>query len=120
MQSKPHLYQAIFSLEVYKLSQNLKMLDTALAFSLETLNVHQDYLSEYALTLGKQTQGVTNFKNHILSLIDKSKLVGTQAQPDKALNLSRVFQLHGALHERVIQLSMALANELNSDYGSLF
>lgn len=91
IQSRPHVLQAVFGLEVYKLQQNLKLLDSTLAYSLESLNVHADYLSEYALTLGKQTQGVTNFKNHILSLIDKSKMVGTQAQPDKALNLSRVF-----------------------------
>jgi hypothetical protein len=47
-------------------------------------------------------------------------MLGTAAQPEKALNLSKVFQLHGTLHERLIQLSQSLSNELNSDYGSLF
>lgn len=64
--------------------------------------MHSDYLSEYALTLGKSTQGATNFKNAILALIDKSKLVGTSNMPDKALNLSKVYQLHGNLHERLL------------------
>ena len=81
----------MFALETYKLLQNIRLLDTTLAYSLETLNVHQDYVTEYALTLGKSTQGVTNFKNSILALIDKSKLIGTQAMPDKTLNLSKVF-----------------------------
>lgn len=50
-----HVYQAIFALELYNLNSNLKFLDTTLAFSVETLNVHVDYVNEYALTLGKQT-----------------------------------------------------------------
>jgi len=46
-------------------------------FSLELLNTHADYFTEYALTLGKSSQGVNNFKNDVLALIDKSKMVGT-------------------------------------------
>jgi hypothetical protein len=42
-------------LEIYKLSQQLRLYDTTLAFSLETLAVHPDYLTDYALTLGKST-----------------------------------------------------------------
>ncbi len=57
------------------------MLDTILAFSLETLQVHADLLTEYALTLGKSTQGVNNFKNNLQALTDKSKLLG--ASPSK-------------------------------------
>jgi hypothetical protein len=41
------------------------------------LNVHQDYFSEYALTLGKSSPGVNNFKNNVLALVDKSKMIGT-------------------------------------------
>jgi len=84
------------------------------------LNVHTDYVNEYALTLGKQSQGSTNFKNSILSLVDKSKLLGTSNLPDKALNLSKVYQLHGNLHERLLQLQQNLTNELNSEFGQLF
>lgn len=74
-----HVYNAIFALEVYKLSQRLPLLDTTLAFSLETLQVHVDYLTEYALTLGKSTQGVNNFKNNMQALTDKSKLLNSQS-----------------------------------------
>lgn len=31
-----------------------------------------------------------------------------------------VYQLHGTLHERILQLSQQLANEINSEFGSLF
>ena len=60
-----HIYNAIFALELYKLGQSLPLLDTTLAFTLESLQVHVDYLTEYALTLGKSTQGVSNFKNNL-------------------------------------------------------
>jgi hypothetical protein len=60
-----HAYNAVFALELYKLSTQLGLLDTALAFSLESLGVSADYLSDYALTLGKATQGVSNFKNSL-------------------------------------------------------
>ncbi len=70
-------------MEIYKLSQQLRLFDTILAFSLETLAVHPDYLTDYALTLGKSTQGVTNFKNNMQALTDKSKLLNTN--PNKAI-----------------------------------
>jgi hypothetical protein len=53
----------------------MKLIDTTLAFTLETLNVHVDYLTEYALTLGKSTHGVNNFKNNLQALTDKSKML---------------------------------------------
>jgi hypothetical protein len=77
IQALPHIYQAIFALEAYRLQDNMRLVDTSLVFSLEMLNVHQDYFTEYALTLGKSSQGVNNFKNNVLALIDKSKMVGT-------------------------------------------
>jgi hypothetical protein len=91
---------------------------------LESLQqVHVDFLSEYALTLGKSTQGVNNFKNNLQALTDKSKLLNAQSvnKPlQDALKLSKVYQLHASVHERVLQLSTLLTNELNNDYGSLF
>ena len=66
------------SLELYRLLNQMRMLDTSLVFSLEMLNVHQDYFSEYAITLGKNSQGINNFKNNVLALVEKSKLFGTQ------------------------------------------
>lgn len=90
---------------------------------MESLNVHADYVTEYALTLGKSSQGVNNFKNSIASLTDKSKLISTNA-PVKALQnklqLPRVYSLHASLHEKVLQLASLLSNEVNSEFGSLF
>jgi hypothetical protein len=120
IQSLPHIYQAIFALETYRLKENMRLADTSLVFSLEMLNVHQDYFGEYALTLGKNTQGVNNFKNNVLALVDKSKLIGTQNPPSKTLQLSKVYQLHGSLHERLMQLAQSLSKDINSDFGSLF
>lgn len=104
-----HVYNALFALELYQLSQRLRLYDTTLATSLETLQVHADYLSEYALTLGKSTQGVTNFKNSMQALTDKSKLLNSTTAPNKELQdklqLSRVYQLQAGLHERLLQLS---------------
>lgn len=119
-----HIYNAIFGVELYKLSQKLRLFDTTLATSLETFAVHTDYLTEYALTLGKTSQGVTNFKNNLQALSDKSKLLNSTGAPDKELQaklqLNRVYQLQTGLHERLIQLSQMVANEMNNDYGSLF
>ncbi len=118
-----HVYNAVFALEIYKLNNELRLLDTTLAFSLESLNaVHADYLTEYALTLGKSTQGVNNFKNNMQALTDKSKLLGTNLNKplQDSLRLSRVYQLHSSLHERCIQLAQLVTNELNNEFGSLF
>jgi len=49
------VYNALFALETYKLKAQLRLFDSTLAFSLESLAVHTDYLTEYALTLGKNT-----------------------------------------------------------------
>ncbi len=97
MVNSVHIYNAIFALELYKLSQQLRLFDTTLATTLETLNVHTDYLTDYALTLGKSTQGVSNFKNSLQALTDKSKLLNSTGAPNKVLQdqlqLSRVYQL---------------------------
>lgn len=37
------------------------------------LAAHSDYFTEYALTLGKQTQGLNTFRSNVLALVDKSK-----------------------------------------------
>jgi hypothetical protein len=80
-----HIYNAIFGVELYQLQQKLRLFDTTLATSIETLGVHTDYLTEYALTLGKTSQGVTNFKNNLQALTDKSKLLNSTGAPDKEL-----------------------------------
>ena len=73
-----HTYQAIFALEMYKLTKKLPLIDTTLVFSLETLNIHEDYFHPYALTLGKSSAGINEFKNTVLTLVDKSKMINTQ------------------------------------------
>lgn len=64
-------------MELYSLSRSLRLLDSILALSLEALGAPQDLVSDYALTLGKSSQGVTTFKNAIQALTDKSKLLST-------------------------------------------
>jgi hypothetical protein len=60
-----HIYNAVFGIEIYQIKEKLKLFDTTLSTSIETLGVHTDYLTDYALTLGKITQGVINFKNNL-------------------------------------------------------
>jgi len=76
-----HTFNALFALELSRIARALPLLDTTLAFSLEALQTHPDLFTDYALTLGKTSQGTTNFKNNIQSLTDKSKLLGT-TRPD--------------------------------------
>ena len=104
LSNQAHVYNALFALETYKLKQQLRLFDSTLAFSLESLSVHTDFLTEYALTLGKNTQGVTTFKNNMQALTDKSKMLNAtnpvNKQMQEALRLSKVYQLHASLHER--------------------
>jgi len=46
-----------------------------MCFSSELLASHADNFTEYALTLGKQTQGLNTFRSNVLALVDKSKLL---------------------------------------------
>lgn len=48
-----HAYQAIFALEIYKLTKKVPLFDTTLVWTLESLKIHEDMLTPYALTLGK-------------------------------------------------------------------
>lgn len=47
------------------------------------LGVHSDNFSEYAFTLGKQSQGLVQFRNNLLALVDHSKLLNAAAAKDK-------------------------------------
>ena len=81
------VYQAAFALAVYKLKEDLQLYDSALALSCELLKVHADNFLEHAFTLGKQTQGLVQFRNNMTALTDHSKLFNSQgAKPsDRAL-----------------------------------
>jgi hypothetical protein len=120
LSNQVHIYNALFALEVYSLSERLPLLDTILGLTLESLGIAADMLTDYALTLGKTTQGVNVFKNNMQALTDKSKMIGTGKGIPEGLRLSRVYQLHAAIHERVLSLLSVLTNEMNNDYGSLF
>jgi len=98
----------VFALEIKKINKKLPLFDSTLVFSLETLGIHEDYFTPYALTLGKQSVGINNFKNAVLTLSDKSKMLSSnvhnKAITDK-LQLNKVYPLHQALHDKVLQLN---------------
>jgi len=48
-----------------------------MCLSSELLSANADNFTEYALTLGKQSQGLNTFKSNVLALVDKSKLLAT-------------------------------------------
>lgn len=94
-----------------------------LALSAEVLACHADNFSEYALTLGKQSQGINTFKSNMLALVDKSKILAAadqNKQNSAEINLANTIMTHGQLHERLTQMTTALAADLNADYAALF
>ena len=54
-----HVIQAVVALEAYKIKENLGCYDAVLSMSCELLAAHTDNFTEFALTLGKSTQGIT-------------------------------------------------------------
>ena len=65
MEAQSHVLQAVASLEVYQLKENLGCYDGILAVSCELLKAHIDNFTDFALTLGKTTQGFTQFRTNI-------------------------------------------------------
>ena len=53
-------------------------MNAILAFSMENAEFPIDFYNEYSLTLGRQSQGVTQLKNNILVMVEKSKKVPTK------------------------------------------
>jgi hypothetical protein len=79
-----------------------------LCLSAELLQTHADNFTEYALTLGKQSQGLNTFRNNVLALVDKSKLIQTNASNKTAsdgVQLAKALVTQGQIHERVQQLA---------------
>jgi len=121
MSAPVHVPQAILAVTAYRLRESLGFRDTVLAISSELLAVHIDNFTDYALTLGKATQGLNTFKNNLLALVDKSKLLGNSAPKDvNGLDLPGAFHVHGSLHEQCAYLCQHLANDLNSDFAALY
>lgn len=67
--------QAVYALECYRLKENLGFYDSILCLSSELVQAHADNFNEYALTLGKQSQGLNTFRSNVLALVDKSKML---------------------------------------------
>ena len=126
LSAQSQLLQATFALDLYKLRDDLSLLDSVVAFSSELLKVHSDNFTEYSLTLGKQSQGLVQFRNNMIALTDHSKMLNASAPKDADrqlaadIQLTETFQAHGTLHERVISLSSQLSQDLNSDFPALF
>jgi len=97
--------------------------DTIMCFSSELLAAHADNFTEYALTLGKQSQGLNTFRGNVLALVDKSKQLAANPANKLAsdnIQASRAIFVHGQMHERSIQLAQQLAGDLNADYAALY
>ena len=113
----------MIAVEVYRVSENLGLFDATMVMSSEILQSHSDNFSDYALSLGKQSQGLNTFKNNVLALSDKSKLLGTNPTNKTvadSIHLVKAVQSHGAIHERCAALRQSLSADLNSDYSALF
>lgn len=121
MSGKVHFYDALFALQIYKLANRIRFANIVLVFSLETLKVHQDYFNEYALTVGKSSNGINEFKNGVLALVEKSKMISTVPNPEhQKLKLTRVYKLHSTLLDTLHQLNSLFVNEINNEYSSFF
>ena len=124
LESPQHVFQACTAFELNRVKENLGLYDAVLAFSTEILEAHIDYFNDYALTLGKSTQGISQFRNNMQAMVDGSKLLSNAKDVDRkladSLDLPSVFTNHGLMHERVTLLCQQLANDLNSEYASLF
>jgi len=71
--------QAVLALETYNIKENMSAYDATLAFSCEILKMHADNFTEYALTLGKQSQGINTFRNNMQAMTANSKVLAAAA-----------------------------------------
>jgi len=78
LNSLPSLRLAHFALAAYQARESSGFLAAILAFTLETREFPIDFFNDYSLTLGRTSQGVTQFKNNMISMVDKSKKVSTK------------------------------------------
>ena len=65
MESHAQVVQAVAALEVYKIKENLGCYDAVLSLSCELLKAHIDNFTDFALTLGKASQGITQFRTNV-------------------------------------------------------
>jgi len=104
--NKPTIYLVQNALLTYKTKSAAGYFTAILAFFMETAEFPIDFYNEYSLSLGRQSQGVTLFKNGMISMVDKSKKVPTKPEISDALketNITQVFSLHSNLFDKANQ-----------------
>lgn len=85
MEAHSHVLQAVTALEIYKIKENLGCYDGVLSLSCELLKSHIDNFTDFALTLGKASQGITQFRTNIQAMVDGSKILVNGNEIDAAL-----------------------------------
>ena len=90
------------------MKENLGLYDGVLALSCELLKAHIDNFTDFALTLGKATQGITQFRTNIQAMVDGSRLISTGNDVDPAIkdymSLPTCYLSHASLHDKTIQV----------------
>lgn len=76
--SLPTVHLVKNALLIYKCKSGSGYLTAILGFFMEASEFPIDYFNEYSLTLGRQSQGVSAFKNAMTCMVDKSKKVPTK------------------------------------------
>jgi hypothetical protein len=103
---------AAFAFEMFKIHQSLPQMDMTLAFSLESLKVPLDYFTDFALTIGKSSQGAQSFKNNMQNLVTKSKLLAAKPPSDRTvlnkINLESTFANQIDLNQQVTFIKQQL------------
>lgn len=78
LNSRPAVELATMAPLVYKAKEGFGFLNAVLAFVMETDELPVDFFNEYTLTLGRSSQGVVQFKNAMIAMVDKSKKLSTK------------------------------------------
>ena len=101
------------ALEAYKIKENVRCYDSVLSFSCELLKAHTDNFTDFALTLGKATQGTTTFRTHVQAMVDSSRLLNSGNDIDSAIkdymSLPACYLAHSGLHDRSVHMCQLLA-----------
>ena len=91
-------------MELYKVREDMGLNDSILALSCELLKAHIDNFTDFALTLGKSSQGIGQFRTNIQAMVDGSRLLSTGNDVDSAIkhymNLPTCYLSHAMLHEK--------------------
>ena len=108
---KPTLCLAKLCLNAYKCKLALGYFTAVLALQMETSEFPVDFFNEYSLTLGRSSQGVTQFKTAMISMVDKSKKIPTK--PDlkashESMQIPTVYAKQAQLADRLSQTYMQL------------